>query len=303
MNDYLANLAARSLNSAPALQPRLRSRFEPATRNGALDLGQPLAAMPDETALEAMTAENESGPSPVATRRNPGRHASESISATPREIPPASQPTENAGANPNAVSIIGMLAQPHLTIRPPEPARPFQPATPAATDRRIALDRPLSETVESKKTEASAQPSPRRNDEESSRSIEGRQTQPVIREQIVVKDGLRQREPERRPIHPTTVETESSPGGQEHPRGHLAAIQPLVTQPPIAPLFEDQSADSLGRGDDRGAPPAPTIHVTIGRIEVRAVQATSPSSPKPRPAQPAMSLDDYLQRRGNGGGR
>ncbi len=45
----------------------------------------------------------------------------------------------------------------------------------------------------------------------------------------------------------------------------------------------------------------PTIHVTIGRIEVRATPAQIQSQPKPRP-QDAMSLDEYLRRR-NGGGR
>jgi hypothetical protein len=45
----------------------------------------------------------------------------------------------------------------------------------------------------------------------------------------------------------------------------------------------------------------PTIHVTIGRIEVRATTAPIQNQPKPK-AQDAMSLDDYLARR-NGGRR
>ncbi len=44
--------------------------------------------------------------------------------------------------------------------------------------------------------------------------------------------------------------------------------------------------------------PAPTIQVTIGRIEVRAVAAQIPS--RPRRTSPSMSLDDYLlHRRGS----
>lgn len=46
--------------------------------------------------------------------------------------------------------------------------------------------------------------------------------------------------------------------------------------------------------------PEPTIQVTIGRIEVRAVKQTAAKRPKPKGPAP-MSLDDYLKRR-NGGG-
>jgi hypothetical protein len=45
--------------------------------------------------------------------------------------------------------------------------------------------------------------------------------------------------------------------------------------------------------------PAPVINVTIGRVEVRAVQG-SPARPRGEPAKPkALSLDDYLKQRGS----
>jgi hypothetical protein len=48
--------------------------------------------------------------------------------------------------------------------------------------------------------------------------------------------------------------------------------------------------------------PAPaTIHVTIGRIEVRATPPPAPAKPQPRPAPPVMSLDEYLRQRASGG--
>lgn len=48
-------------------------------------------------------------------------------------------------------------------------------------------------------------------------------------------------------------------------------------------------------------PAAPTIQVTIGRIEVRAIQPPAPAA-RPRPArpQPVLSLDRYLQQRKGG---
>jgi len=46
----------------------------------------------------------------------------------------------------------------------------------------------------------------------------------------------------------------------------------------------------------------PVVHVTIGRIEVRAVTPPAPA-PEPRPAPgwtpPVLSLDEYLKRGGN----
>lgn len=47
-------------------------------------------------------------------------------------------------------------------------------------------------------------------------------------------------------------------------------------------------------------PPEPTIQVTIGRIEVRAVSPQA-STPKERPASPVMSLNDYLRQRSKRG--
>jgi hypothetical protein len=43
----------------------------------------------------------------------------------------------------------------------------------------------------------------------------------------------------------------------------------------------------------------PVVHVTIGRVEVRASPATPPpeSVPAPEPVPSHLSLDDYLERR------
>jgi hypothetical protein len=47
--------------------------------------------------------------------------------------------------------------------------------------------------------------------------------------------------------------------------------------------------------------PAPTIQVSIGRIEVRATTA-SKAPARERPSAPAaVNLDDYLRRRAKGG--
>ena len=49
-------------------------------------------------------------------------------------------------------------------------------------------------------------------------------------------------------------------------------------------------------------PTAPTIHITIGRIDVRAVTSQAPISPsKPARPGPLLSLDDYLKQSKGGG--
>jgi hypothetical protein len=51
---------------------------------------------------------------------------------------------------------------------------------------------------------------------------------------------------------------------------------------------------------DRDAVPGPTIAVTIGRVDVRAVlePPTPARPPAPAPKPPVQSLDDYLGERG-----
>jgi hypothetical protein len=43
---------------------------------------------------------------------------------------------------------------------------------------------------------------------------------------------------------------------------------------------------------------APSIHITIGRIEVRAVAPPQPARRAQRRVTPKLSLDDYLKRSG-----
>jgi hypothetical protein len=55
---------------------------------------------------------------------------------------------------------------------------------------------------------------------------------------------------------------------------------------PAVPHLKDESAPE----------PAPTIHVTIGRVEVRAVLPSPPQPPSRPPTRlPKLSLDDYLR--------
>jgi hypothetical protein len=81
---------------------------------------------------------------------------------------------------------------------------------------------------------------------------------------------------------------------------------PAAAPEPWLPLLPQLTAESAApfpawsdtpMGADTGTPPAPTVHITIGRVEVTANVATPPAAPRPRAAsQPTQSLGDYLKR-------
>lgn len=89
-------------------------------------------------------------------------------------------------------------------------------------------------------------------------------------------------------------EDEANIGHRAHPRNVLGEVQPIATR-----LRSGEPARANGQLAGRPAAPQPTIHVTIGRIEVKAstvaeVRAKSPTTSAP-------GLDDYLRQRSRRG--
>jgi hypothetical protein len=100
--------------------------------------------------------------------------------------------------------------------------------------------------------------------------------------------------------------------GAEIPELELPSRLPAATPHRITPsriIAESQPAfrvPPMPRSirPDRQPAAAPDVHITIGRVEVRAVAAAEPA-PRARSAAPAapMNLDDYLRRRDKRGRR
>jgi hypothetical protein len=78
-----------------------------------------------------------------------------------------------------------------------------------------------------------------------------------------------------------------------------ALVQP-VQSAGLKPLQEAVGSQSSDRRID-AAPSVPTIHISIGRIEVRAVSPPTPTRPRSAPVAPRLSLEDYLKSRGGNG--
>ena len=78
------------------------------------------------------------------------------------------------------------------------------------------------------------------------------------------------------------------------PRYPTAREQAPLTPPPRRPRFEPMPPVQKAVSSE------PEVHVTIGRLEVRAVNESA-SRKKERPASTVMSLADYLKSRAGGG--
>ncbi len=135
----------------------------------------------------------------------------------------------------------------------------------------------------------------------------------------IPNDGTERRTPFRREPASTPLRAETEFGA---PAKHgVSAYEPATRgsfrdRPATDPAGFEETAPRPLRPANRPAPPAfaarpaglrmaaqesrPTIRVTIGRVEVRAVQSPAPAPKAAKPAQPRLSLDEYLKPRAGG---
>lgn len=97
------------------------------------------------------------------------------------------------------------------------------------------------------------------------------------------------------------------------PQQSPEAERPEISKTPTLSIMPTQSAVTQSpaleypdlhpfRSQPAQPPPAPTIQVNIGRIEVKAKPPASKPR-QPRQSPPVMTLDEYLRQRSQGGGR
>lgn len=122
---------------------------------------------------------------------------------------------------------------------------------------------------------------------------------PVTRVERVEREVHEVREPQ--PVPRTIIDeritriVERSETAPAAPVAVEPRVQPLPARvlPPI-PVAARPMQPALRPIEE----PASTIHVTIGRVDVRAiVSSEAPARPAPAPPQPSLSLDDYLKQR------
>ncbi len=297
MSDFLSNLAARSLGSAEVVRPRLASLFEPprpsvASSAGMLDGPSVFEdVVPDARPAAALEVTRLVESRPTSYAEDRGRNTQMQRTVVPAASDSPSRPTEGV----RLASMSQAASAPTETgaeSRPPEvPKAPpawihdLRPATPPPMVRALETERVRRSGPDSLAGRPALTHDRGDASESSSRSA-GSEPRRSVSEHLgssreigppVVRRGEPTELPTQRPSAPATI----------------------VVQPRVAP-YSEPASPARSR---RAATPEPTIHVTIGRVEVRAMQPAAPIAPRERRAPTAMSLEEYLRRRAKESGR
>jgi hypothetical protein len=287
MNNYLSYLAARSLAQADVILPRPSSLFETAASpTSPLDLEEqtvaephlpelPSSLSPAAPAVRQLQPEPEPTVTAVFAPPDHQEHITPHVSPLPEWL----------------LQLQGLRQQPppvHSTTLPPvAPAPPMDaPAGPSPEPVTAVAPPPtLTQIV----TPSPTTPAPetiieRRHTE--TRLVERTERRPLISETVIEQNVYPRPEPQPAPPQNNVVSA-------------LQNVEQKVVVTETRPYTPPAQSVPLPKQQLESVPP--TIHVTIGRVEVRATQpAAEPKKRPPRAQSPVMSLDEYLQQRANG---
>lgn len=293
MSDYIGRVIAKSLNLAAVVKPRLPSLFEPPQA-----AGTPSSLL----AFAAAVGEQELHETVIATVAPP-RPSEPDVDAQPRRKRSADDSRVRlnnatlvtpALVAPQPVQLMAKktfqapLQQTESGVRTPE----IQPAV----RRMQAVERPMTAQLATQEESEQAVVHSKARLKMVESVVKAQEPEHPMKAQPVIT----RKETEQAAVH-------STPQPQTVQRLEPAispAVRPLPPVTVVARRREmlrpERGAKSTA-GPPASAEPAPTIQVTIGRIEVRAtLPAASPQ--KQKAASPAMSLEEYLGRRARRGG-
>jgi hypothetical protein len=331
MSDYLTHLAARSLHLTAVIQPRLTSLFEPTRPTGMPAPGQPFTwespdGVPtsDEAAFGVLAPPQPfASPPPRRPQASPPPPADLRVPPEVPHQPPGDVqtiPDLYAGQRPGQQPPQLTLAAPRPSETRPEwspgpsmpgPAQPAAPQTPlpllqprpatAGADTIVRLEAAQVAAVSTVHRPEPARPTltsvTARDDTDATtpRSVAETPRRPAV-------------EPVSRHIVYERVASSAEQGPSVIPHREPSALHTVRPAAPTAIIVQHvtphmKSAAPAPIGPTAPPEPAPTIQVTIGRIEVRATPPPATPPPRQRAAAPVMSLDAYLNRRGRGGDR
>jgi hypothetical protein len=321
MGDYLSNLVARSFALGEVVQLRPISLFEPTPvpdlpvfeEPGALEIDEePVPESPNyETPLPAHDPPEQHSLSPrsIINEENESLETLNSPLPTPtqmeeqvfpRDLPtsqsaPISAPRSSSMAKPPRDR---SMAQPlrSLLVMPTEDIDPsFEPVIRQGGGEHDAISSGTTETIRGETNEDPVSPPKERKSRPGLKPILPHTVVSSIRAPFTdLEDG-----------HPVAVtpplaverEERSFPQPTASRPGDLIplASTPFVIQPLVKPYEEPPSQDLARPAEMPNA--MPTIHVTIGRVEVRATPPPSPLKKEQPNRTPVMSLDEYLHQR------
>ena len=268
MTDFISRLVTRSFEPATGIKPRLRSIFEPTLPNSG-------AIFAPDFGLETHDREPTLGE--ATTKALSVDHTSDRrpIAAQPPMIDLQTMSNTFQPESRDRLAVLGQhLASsiddaPEIVTPSPVKSSPEQPSDqfePGSALPPISVTIPQPKVVQSPATKGPAQPN----------------TKPHTLTRAHKKDKI-------------AVVTS---GDVAVTKNRPSTQAQVVVQPDVIPARQIEPAAPVLAETARGTTEtAPIIHVTIGRLEVRATPSLAPSPRKQRSSPPAMSLDAYLRHR------
>ena len=314
MSDYLGQLALRVQQPEFAVQPRPVSRFEsprhatfvapePSVPEEADELGSPSAVfMPAETGAGKPTQQADS------RNRNEAETVDSLSAARPAKESHKPYPGQSTAVSPIVTPAISTeathqplheVAHPALRRRPAEQSERIARSPVEQAQPPVRIDRP-EEQADMASSNRSGQ---RELSELAERVVRGEREpiRPLIRIENPEEKWASPLSP--RAIYHGEIGSDSEPPEAESLFGRRAALMPKsgfapmpgreIFKPLAEPVAPQLAAERVAD--------APTIQVTIGRVEIRATVASTPAR-KPPAQAPVMSLDEYLRQRNGGRG-
>jgi len=304
MNDLLGNLAAKALNVAPLVEPRPLSRFEPWQTGNTLE-ATPLDQATDRQSFSSMVeVDQPAPPMPRAT--------SATAAARPSHADAEAQPdrrsasTQAADQKPPLIERIErvLIERPAIDHAEPDRSRrAFQ--TQPATNSRLIDDAPAQPQPTPTMMLAPSIVPPAPPIETGGQRLNNRVENEDVVAQTHQRPSITLPVVETRPSQYIDIEQPSTDRAVMSPSNNAqtidAAAQHAVAnvdrsvRPHPVPTIERAPAPAQPQSAVAVTPPAtPMIHVSIGRVEVRATLSTMPAK-RSAATTSNTSLDDYLK--------
>ncbi|MGD1942034.1 MAG: hypothetical protein ACFB0G_12040 [Leptolyngbyaceae cyanobacterium] len=293
MSNFLTHLIAREQQALPAVKPRPIARFESAPAQGIelvtfTEQGAALETHRDAPPTETTSAALPPTFAPPSAGHTPVRDTSPTLPVANAISPQATfgqAPVADAIAPPSA---LGPPPSPVASSHRPAPwyesrADMAQPAG-ERSPRPVPKSAPVTAAQQSSAQAAPLPPSQPAQSQERGASSAGDVEIQIIERQTIERSVS--------PPEPIAVPTPRAiTPAMEH--GERSAVRPRVA------LARDQ-AEQRAAFTPPAPPPAPTINVTIGRIEIKASPPARSPRRSPPPPAPVMTLETYLQQRTGG---
>lgn len=274
MSDYLSRAVEREISAAPGVRPALPSLF---------DSGKASAAV--------TTLETEGHIEGDARSEISSRHEPLAVNALPvtTAATPAPRETE-AILRQSSTDIVGRpVAHAEAGLFPAE-----SDLSPRHVPAAAAAESIVGQTAEARpKSPGAPAAQPVVRQAGASLAGEPRVPAPPIGQREPIAPAIRS-------VHGSTEPTSEASAAVPPVAQVVAAARPAVSRVSPAPSVEPLRHSRVARDDSSSSRP---IHITIGRIEVRAVHPPpEPVVQRPKPVSPKISLEEYLKQR-NGGRR